>query len=149
MDGFRELMQNTVFWCAFIGWFSAQGIKLLLTFIKDGRFDAERIMGSGGMPSSHSSTAVATTFAIGETMGYGSPVFALGVVFSFIVMYDAANVRMESGRQAKIINRIINEMKEHTFADHMDRELKELLGHTYLEVAVGALLGLVVGLVFA
>ena len=146
MNGMNEFMDNAVFWAAMLGWFSAQGIKVVMTLIKEKKFDAERIMGSGGMPSSHSATVVAATFAVGETIGYDSPLFALGAVFSFIVMYDAANVRMESGKQAKVINRIIEEMKGHTFHIHMDKELKELLGHTYLEVAVGAALGCFIGI---
>lgn len=149
MNGLNQLLQNDVFWCAMLGWFSAQGIKVVWTLIKEKRFDAERIMGSGGMPSSHSAAVVAATFAIGETVGYDNPLFALGAVISFIVMYDAANVRMESGKQAKVINRIIKEMTDHTFHIQMDKELRELLGHTYMEVVVGALLGLVIGVVFA
>jgi len=149
MSGFNEFMHNGVFLCAMIGWFGAQGIKVIITLIKEKKFDAERIMGSGGMPSSHSASVVAVTFAVGETVGYDSPLFALGAVFSFIVMYDAANVRMESGKQAKVINRIIKEMTDHTFQIHMDKELRELLGHTYLEVMVGALMGMIIGIVFA
>lgn len=149
MNGFNEFLHNGVFLCAMIGWFGAQGIKVVITLIKEKRFDVERIMGSGGMPSSHSASVVAVTFAVGETVGYDSPLFALGAVFSFIVMYDAANVRMESGKQARVINRIIKEMTDHTFQIHMDKELRELLGHTYLEVAVGALMGVIIGIVFA
>lgn len=149
MEGFNQLVHNQVFGCALIGWFTAQGIKVLWTIIKEHRFNAERIMGSGGMPSSHSASVVATAFAIGETSGYNSPLFALGAVMSFIVMYDAANVRMAAGKQAKVINRIIKELSEHTFHIQLDRELRELLGHTYLEVAVGAVLGAFIGIVFA
>lgn len=149
MNGYNQLLQNTVFWSAFTGWFVAQGIKVVLTLVKEKRFKLERIMGSGGMPSSHSATVVAATFAVGEKLGYYSPLFALGAVFSFIVMYDAANVRMESGKQAKAINHIIEKMKEQTLHIQTDRELKELLGHTYLEVAVGAALGCFIGIVMS
>ncbi len=149
MNGFNQILHNQVFWCAMLGWFAAQGIKVLRTLIKEKRFDIERIMGSGGMPSSHSASVVAATFGIGETLGYDNPLFALGAVISFIVMYDAANVRMESGKQAKVINRIIKEMTDHTFNVQMDKELRELLGHTYLEVIVGAALGCVIGILFA
>ena len=150
MDGLNQFLDNRVFWAGFIGWFSAQGIKILIKFIKEGKFDAERIMGSGGMPSSHSATITAVTFAIGETIGYDTSLFALAAVFSFIVMYDAANVRMESGKQAKVINRIIKELTQHTYNNlQMDRDLRELLGHTYLEVFVGGVLGTVIGILFA
>lgn len=147
MNGFNEFLRNEVFLCAIIGWFTAQFIKVSWTFIKEKRFDAERIMGSGGMPSSHSAAVVAATFGIGEIMGYDNPMFGLAAVVSFIVMYDAANVRMAAGKQAKVINRIIKELGEHKF--HLDKDLKELLGHTYLEVFVGALLGAIIGILVA
>ena len=147
MNGFNDFLGNSVFWCGIFGWFTAQSLKIIIKLIQEGRFDAERIMGSGGMPSSHSATIMAATFAIGESGGYDSPLFALAAVFSFIVMYDAANVRMESGKQAKVINRIIRELTDyHTI--RMDRNLRELLGHTYLEVFVGALLGAFIGIMF-
>lgn len=147
MQGFTEVLDNKVLLCAILAWCIAQGTKVLWTLIKNRRFDAERIMGSGGMPSSHSASVVAATFAIGQTMGYGHPVFGLAMIFSFIVMYDAANVRMAAGKQAKVINRIIKEIGEHKFS--LDKDLKELLGHTYLEVVVGMILGITVALVVA
>lgn len=149
MEGLNQFLSNRVFWAGIIGWFSAQGIKILIKLIKEGKFDAERIMGSGGMPSSHSATIMAVTFAIGETIGYDTALFALAAIFSFIVMYDAANVRMESGKQAKVINRIIKELTQHTYNLQMDKDLRELLGHTYLEVFVGAALGTAIGILFA
>lgn len=147
MEGFTQVMDNRVLLCAIIAWMIAQSTKVVWTLIKERRFDAERIMGSGGMPSAHSASVVASTFAIGQIMGYDNPVFGLAAIFSFIVMYDAANVRMAAGKQAKVINRIIKEIGEHKF--HLDRELKELLGHTYLEVIVGMILGIAVALVIA
>lgn len=150
MEGLNQFLSNSVFWAGIVGWFSAQGIKILIKLVKEGKFDAERIMGSGGMPSSHSATIMAVTFAIGETIGYDTALFALAAIFSFIVMYDAANVRMESGKQAKVINRIIKELTEHTYNNlQMDKDLRELLGHTYMEVFVGAILGTAIGIIFA
>lgn len=147
MQGLREVMDNRVLLCAVVAWCIAQGTKVTWTLIRDKRFNAERLMGSGGMPSSHSASVVAATFAIGQILGYDNPMFALAAVFSFIVMYDAANVRMAAGKQAKVINRMIREFGDHKF--YLDRDLKELLGHTYLEVVVGMILGVVVALVFA
>lgn len=146
MSELSQFWGNSVFWAGMAGWFTAQGLKILIKLVQEGKFDAERIMGSGGMPSSHSATIMAATFAIGETQGYGSALFALGAIFSFIVMYDAANVRMESGKQAKVINRIVKELADNTFQFTMDKDLKELLGHTYLEVFVGGLLGAMIGI---
>ena len=147
MEGFGAFLHNTVFLCAVIAWIIAQATKVIWTLIRDRRFDAERIMGSGGMPSAHSASVVATTFAVGQTMGYDHPIFGLAAMMSFIVMYDAANVRMAAGKQARVINRIIKELGEHKFK--MDKDLKELLGHTYLEVFVGAALGVIIALVVA
>lgn len=147
MNDFSQVLNNKVLLCILIGWFTAQGTKVVWSLIKNKKFDAERIMGSGGMPSAHSTSVVAATFAIGEIMGYHHPMFGLASIFSFIVMYDAANVRMAAGKQAKVINRIIKEIGEHKFS--MDKELKELLGHTYLEVLVGMLLGILIGVYFA
>lgn len=147
MEGINEVLHNRVLLCAIIAWVVAQSTKVIWTLIKTHHLDLERIMGSGGMPSSHSASVVATTFAIGETVGYNQPIFGLAAMFSFIVMYDAANVRMAAGKQAKVINRLIKEIGEHKF--QLDKELKELLGHTYLEVVVGMILGIVIGLTFA
>jgi len=143
VDAIKAIFTNTAFVAAIIGWFGAQGFKVLYTTIKFKKFDLERVMGAGGMPSSHTSSIIAATFAIGNANGFDHPVFGLGMVVSFIIMYDAAGVRMAAGNQAKVIKMIIREIGEHRFT--IDRELKELLGHTYLEVFVGMVLGILVG----
>ena len=137
------IFSNTAFVAAMIAWFGAQGFKVLYTVFKFKKFDLERLMGSGGMPSSHTSSIVAATFSIGNNYGFDHPSFGLGVVVSFIIMYDAAGVRMAAGKQAKVIKMIIKEVGEHRFT--IDEELKELLGHTYLEVFVGMVLGILIG----
>ena len=101
-------------------------------------------MGSGGMPSSHTASIVAATVQLGKLSGFSDPVFGLGMVISFITMYDAANVRMEAGQQAKVIKQIVEQLGRSNF--EIEKELKELLGHTYLEVFVGMLLGILIGL---
>lgn len=143
MDTLQAIFTNTAFVAAMIGWFGAQGFKVLYTTIKFKKFDLERVMGAGGMPSSHTSSITAATFAIGSHYGFDHPTFGLGVVVSFIIMYDAAGVRMAAGKQAKVIKMIIKEVGEHRFK--IDEELKELLGHTYLEVFVGMVLGIIIG----
>lgn len=144
MNSISNVGGNAVFLAALAGWILSQTVKVGWTAIKHRRFDVERIMGSGGMPSAHSASVMAGTFACGERLGYGSPLFGFAMVVSFIVMYDAANVRMAAGKQAKVINKIIKEIGHHKL--HMDEELKELLGHTYLEVLVGAGLGVLLGI---
>lgn len=145
MDGYESIFTNGVLLSAIVAWVLAQSVKVVWVLIKEHKFNVERMMGSGGMPSAHSASVVAATFAIGEVMGYGHPMFGLSWVMSFIVMYDAANVRMAAGKQAKVINRIIAEIGDRNI--HMDEELKELLGHTYLEVFVGMVLGVIIGVI--
>jgi len=144
MNIITTIFTNNIVIAALIGWFGAQGVKVLTTLVRFGKFDLERVMGSGGMPSSHTATMTAATFAIGSSYGFDSPVFALGLVMTMIVMYDAAGVRMAAGKQAKVIKMIINEIGEHKIK--YDGELKELLGHTYLEVFVGFILGIIIGI---
>lgn len=141
MYNFHAILQNTPLWAAIIAWAAAQGIKIILTLIVDKKFDASRIVGTGGMPSSHSSFTMALSFSIGKYYGFDSPLFAIALIFSFVTMYDAQGIRRAAGKQAEILNMLI---LEHKIPD-VD-ELKELLGHTPLEVAAGALLGIVIGL---
>ena len=141
MYNFQAILQNTPLWAAIIAWAAAQGIKIILTLIVDKKFDASRIVGTGGMPSSHSSFTMALSFIIGKYYGFDSPLFAIALIFSFVTMYDAQGIRRAAGKQAEILNMLI---LEHKIPDV--GELKELLGHTPLEVAAGALLGIVIGL---
>lgn len=141
MYNFQAILQNIPLWAAIIAWAAAQGIKIILTLIVDKKFDASRIVGTGGMPSSHSSFTMALSFSIGKYYGFDSPLFAIALIFSFVTMYDAQGIRRAAGKQAEILNMLI---LEHKIPDV--GELKELLGHTPLEVAAGALLGIVIGL---
>ncbi len=134
---------NHVLLVALVGWFSAQFIKILLELYKTKKININLIMASGGMPSSHSSLAVSTATAIGFQEGFDTAVFALAVVLSCIVMYDASGVRHAAGKQAKVINNIVAKIEDTGFV--MDEKLKEILGHTHIEVLAGAILGIVVG----
>lgn len=147
MKGLSLIAYNHVFIAALIAWFLSQGIKVCVSIIRFKKFDLERVMGSGGMPSSHTASVMAATFTAGEIYGYDQAVFGLGLVVSLIIMYDAAGVRMAAGKQAKVINRIVKELGEHRFS--FDENLKELLGHTYFEVLVGAIMGIVIALMYA
>ncbi len=138
--GFGEITYNVPLWAAMISWAIAQGSKIILTLITEKRFDATRIVGTGGMPSSHSALVMALTFSVGKYNGFGSPLFAVALIFSFVVMYDAAGIRRAAGKQAEIINMLL---LKHEVPDM--EKLKELLGHTPLEVFVGGLLGIAVG----
>ena len=139
--GFGEITHNVPLLAAMISWAIAQGSKIILTLIIEKRFDATRIVGTGGMPSSHSALVMALTFSVGKYNGFGTSLFAMSLIFSFVVMYDAAGIRRAAGKQAEIINMLLI---KHEVPDM--EKLKELLGHTPLEVFVGGLLGIAVGL---
>jgi acid phosphatase family membrane protein YuiD len=138
--------KNIVLMSALTAWFLAQVLKTLTTFWKHREFRAERLVGAGGMPSSHTSLVVGLASAVAFHDGVSSPLFAVSAVLAGIVMYDAAGVRRAAGKQAKVINKLVREMRvEHTIKD---TRLKELLGHTPLEVLAGALLGFTVAYLF-
>ena len=142
---FGMLTQNPVIDCALLAWFLAQLIKVVLDLVLLRRFDVQRLVSSGGMPSSHSSMVVACTVAIGKLYGTADPVFALAVVFSAVVMYDACNVRRSAGDTAKLVNQLLEHIERLTAEDFAE-DLKEVMGHTPLQVLMGALLGVAVGL---
>ena len=139
------LTTNPVIDCALFAWFLAQLIKVILDLILLRKFDAKRFVSSGGMPSSHSSMVVACTVAIGKLYGIDTPVFALSTVFSAVVMYDACNVRRSAGDTARLVNQLLAHVERLTAEDFAE-DLKEVMGHTPLQVLMGALLGVVVGL---
>ena len=139
------LTRNAILDCALLAWFVAQLIKVLLELVVNRHFDAKRFVTSGGMPSSHSSFVVAGTTALGRLYGIGNPLFALAVMLSAVVMYDACNVRRSAGDTALLVNQLLAHVEKLTAEDFAD-DLKIIMGHTPLQVLVGALLGLAVGL---
>jgi len=141
MTYIMQILGNRPIWAGIYAWFVAQAIKVILTFISERRFAFERMWGSGGMPSSHSALVCALTACIGKHFGFDAPIFAVSVILSFIVMYDATGVRREAGNQAKAINFLF--MHNNL---NFDQQLKELLGHTPSQVFAGAFLGIVIGL---
>jgi acid phosphatase family membrane protein YuiD len=149
MNQLQLLLSNRCLWVAILAWFCAQAIKIILCLITTRRFNFALIMGSGGMPSSHSSTVCALTVSVGRLYGLASPLFAIAAVFSFIVMYDAAGVRRAAGEQARILNRIVRNLQEKKSGalDDLPSDLKELIGHTPVQVLAGALLGILLALV--
>ncbi len=138
---------NRIIDCALVSWFLAQLAKVVLDLILERKFSVSRFVASGGMPSSHSALVVSCTVAIGKSAGIASPLFALAVVFSAVVMYDACNVRRSAGDTAKIVNKLLQHVEKVTAQEVAD-DLKIIMGHTPLQVLVGALLGLLVGLVW-
>ncbi len=142
MRFFVEIYNNIFFRVAFFSWLIAQLLKFILALIIDRDFNIERFYGAGGFPSSHTASMLGVSTAIGIKMGFDSGLYALALVMSFIVMYDASGVRRAVGKQAKIINNMLQNIKEY---NHFPNdELKELIGHTPFEVIGGALLGILV-----
>lgn len=141
-----ELIRNEILITAILSWFIAQFIKLVLVLITERKLDFTRLTGSGGMPSSHSSFTVSLAAATGYEAGFDSVVFALALAFSLVVMYDASGIRRSAGQQAVILNQIVERLGKEGFSQ-TSKKLKELLGHTPLEVFAGAILGIVVAII--
>ncbi len=147
MHSILGLGANHVLFAALISWFVAQALKIPIYHHVEHVWDFSRFHGSGGMPSSHSAMVTGTSVMIGGLYGFDSGLFALSVVLAMIVMYDAAGVRRETGTQATVINQILKDMLLNG-KKISDEELKELVGHTPLEVAGGALTGLLVAVIY-
>ena len=145
MVRFGMLTGNVIIDCALLAWFLAQLIKVILELVLLRRFDVKRFVSSGGMPSSHSALVVAAATAIGRLYGFDGPAFALAAVLSAVVMYDACNVRRSAGDTARLVNQLLEHVEKQTAEDFAD-DLKIIMGHTPLQVAAGALLGLGIGL---
>lgn len=136
------LLQNKALIAGLIAWGLAQVIKIPLDYLRTRRWNWALLLTTGGMPSSHSALMTATTLAIGLYHGFDNPLFALGIAITMIVTYDAAGVRQQAGIHARRINIIFEELlKGHPISEV---DLREVLGHTPLEVTGGILLGLIV-----
>lgn len=127
----------------FLIWFCIQTFKVFYDLIVTKKFNFKRILGAGGMPSSHSAVVTCLATMIGKSQGLDSPVFALSVVFAFVVMYDAAGIRRAAGKQAKLLNKIIE--TPGLTSIQVSERLVEVLGHTPTQVIVGAIIGIIAG----
>ncbi len=157
---------NVMLIAALAGWVSAQLLKTIIYVITNKKFSAERIIGAGGMPSSHSATVCALAMTASRIYGITSSEFALSMVLALVVMYDACGVRRAAGLHAREINRmrkILDKIDDETIerldeeidieigseeSNGVNKELKEFLGHTPFQVLCGALLGIIIGMVF-
>ncbi|HEX9058010.1 MAG TPA: divergent PAP2 family protein [Ktedonobacterales bacterium] len=140
------LADNRVLWAGLAGWIAAQLIKMVRGLITTHRLDLSYIVSSGGMPSAHSALVTAVATAIGRVAGLSSPLFALAAVFAGIVMYDAAGVRLAVSMQARILNHMIDDFFHERGLQ--PKRLRELIGHTPREVLVGAVVGILMGILF-
>ena len=145
MNFWTSLLHNFPLVCAGTGWILAQIIKVFTGVFKQRKFSITALLfGNGGMPSSHSASVTALAISSGLCYGFDSGFFAIALMFAIIVMGDAAGVRRETGEQAKILNRITQDMFKHLSPEEINRNLKELVGHTPLQVVIGSALGLVI-----
>ena len=143
-----EILGNRVIQAAALAWAVAQALKVMLTLAISRRFDKSRVLGSGGMPSSHSAMTCAMLMTIGFREGFSSSIFALAFCFSGVVMYDAAGVRRSTGKNAAVINQLMDMLSGNGYTFD-EKRLKELVGHTPIQVLAGALLGTLIGTLMA
>ncbi|AWN22909.1 acid phosphatase [Deinococcus irradiatisoli] len=141
MNSFAELLSNRWLWTAVLSSTGAQVIKVMLILMFEGRWRPEKFLETGGMPSSHSAMVSALATGVALTEGLGSPLFAAASTFALIVMYDATGVRHSSGQQARLINELVEELRAVVREGFAPKPLRVLLGHTYLEVLVGIIIG--------
>ena len=149
MNIFDAIIHNRILISGVLGWGSAQVLKLFIYLIVNRKLSLERLVGDGGMPSAHSATVTAVAVSTGLECGFDSAIFAVAAILAIIVMHDAMGVRLEAGKQAQVINELM-EMFQKLGDTNISAEvkLKEFIGHTPIQVFAGFLLGLAVALVF-
>jgi len=143
MQIFNEIVHNKCIYVPFLLWMSIQIFKVISELIMNKKLDVKRIVGAGGMPSSHSAVVCSLATLVGKQYRFDSGIFAIAMVMAFVVMYDAAGVRRAAGKQANIINKILETPGLTTI--QVQEKLVEMLGHTPIQVFVGAILGILVG----
>ena len=145
MNTFGQFITNKFIYIPVLLWAGIQIFKVIYDLVITKKFNFKRILGAGGMPSSHSAVVVSLATLIAKDQGVDSPIFALALIFAFVVMYDAAGVRRAAGKQAKLLNKIVETPGLTTV--QVQERLVEVLGHSPTEVFVGALIGLISGLI--
>ena len=138
-------IQNKYIYVPFFLWFGIQLFKLIYDLVKTKKFNFKRILGAGGMPSSHSAVVTSLATLIGKYEGVDTPLFALSFIVAFVVMYDACGVRRAAGKQAALLNKLVE--TPGLTGVQVSEKLVEVLGHTPVQVLVGALIGVVAGLI--
>ncbi|MFC4453346.1 divergent PAP2 family protein [Deinococcus sonorensis] len=145
MNSLQDLMGNRWLWVAVLAMLFAQALKVVLVLLIERRWRPDMFWQTGGMPSSHSALVSALSTGVALSHGLGSPLFAVSAGFSLIVMHDASGVRRSSGMQARLINELVEELRAVVREGFAPEPLRVLLGHTYLEVLAGLLIGLLAG----
>jgi uncharacterized protein len=145
MQSFETILHNRVLIVSVLACLIAQGLKFFIELIRNGKVSIRYLVTTGGMPSAHSALVGALATGVGMTTGWSSPDFAIASLFAVIVMYDAAGVRQAAGKQARILNQLVDEFFQEGNQFNEER-LKELLGHTPFQVVVGLALGIAISL---
>ena len=143
MNDFQKFITNKYLYVPLILWFCIQTFKVIYELLKTKKLNFKRIIGAGGMPSSHSAITMCISTMIGKSEGFDSSIYALSLIVALVVMYDAAGVRRAAGKQAKLLNKIIDTPGLSNV--QVQEKLVEVLGHTPIQVLVGALLGIFIG----
>jgi len=143
MQDFGDILNNQILLASLLASLIAQVTKLVFEYAMHGKINVRVLVTTGGMPSAHSALVAALATGVGQTAGWSSASFAIAFIFAIIVMYDAAGVRQAAGKQARILNQIIDEFFHEDHHLNEDR-LKELLGHTPIQVVVGSALGVAI-----
>lgn len=144
-----DLFRNEVLWISLTAWLIAQLIKVFSVLIKEKQFKLRLLVSSGGMPSSHSATVSALAMSVGLLNGFSSAIFGVAAILAIVVMYDAAGIRQAVSRQSIILDRVVNEMKAgKPSRGEMERDLRELIGHTPYQVFAGCALGIFIAWVW-
>lgn len=143
----QDFISNKVVITAFASWLSAQILKTITHAIVYKKIDFKRLLGDGGMPSCHSAVVSSTALSIGLIEGFNTSLFALAAVVAIVVMHDASGVRLETGKQAKVIKDMSQFIESLNNIKFDDDSLKEFVGHTHLQVFMGAILGILVALI--
>ncbi len=148
MSIINDIFHNRILLAGLMGWGLAQILKTIIFFIVHKKLQWERLFGDGGMPSGHSATVTAVAVSVGLQCGFNTPVFAIAMILAIIVMHDAMGVRLETGKQAKLLNDMTEVLEKLSGTDLSNEEkLKEFVGHTPFQVLMGMILGLIVGIV--
>ena len=147
MDFISGILNNRILLASFWAWLSAQILKTIIYVVMNKNFNPERLLGDGGMPSSHSATVMALVTATAYSFGSDTFQFAVTAILALIVMHDAMGVRRETGKQAKVINNMMDWLTEFSSDVPPEEKLKEFVGHSPTQVFFGALLGIIVGVV--
>ena len=147
MNLWQMLTSNYLINVGALAWAAAQILKTLLTWLSTGELNPERLFGAGGMPSSHSATVCGLATAVGIRYGGGSYEFAMAAILAIVVMHDAMGVRMETGRQGKVLNEMMEVFTNMGKQISAEARLKEFVGHTPLQVLMGAILGIIIAVI--